>query len=203
MQRIFVPAPACFMVPLAAAGQELFAHHREAIRFASGRFELAGDLLMPPGPGPHPVIVNVWGAGTSMREAHIAGSLIVGIFLEHGFAVLLCDKPGSGGSTGELDNRLAAVFPQTRDLAFAIAWSCPMESSLEQGAYHAGNYLRGEGGSAVEAAAAERACRGRGRARSYADASTPARDPGARLLPTQKPGDRCPRDSIAGPNAGQ
>lgn len=208
MRWLFVSALACLALPLAAVGQEPAGFQREAIHFTSGRFELAGDLIMPPGAGPHPVIVYVWGAGPSNREAHIANSPVLRTFLEHGFAVLLYDKPESGGSTGEVDGSrlfaehaailldavallkrhaaidtsaiglygssqasyiMATAFPQTLDLAFVIAWSCPMESSLEQGAYLVGHYVRCAGEPEAAAVAAELAYRQRGSARNYAE----------------------------------
>jgi len=74
----------------------------EKIRFESGDFTLVGDLLTPPGSGPHPTIVYVWGSGPTDRTRHIERSRILHSFLDAGFAVVLYDKPGSGSSTGVL-----------------------------------------------------------------------------------------------------
>jgi len=181
---------------------------REEIHFSSGHFELAGDLLLPQGHGPHPVIVYVWGSGPTNRAAHIERSQILQMFLEEGFAVFLYDKPGSGTSTGEFTRGhlfveratilldaiavlksheeidpeaiglygssqasyvMAVALARTHDLAFMIAWSCPMQSSVEQSAYLVRNYVLCEGGSEEEAALAERAYLQRARARSYAE----------------------------------
>lgn len=183
-------------------------HDRREVRFASGRFELVGDLLIPPGEGPHPAIVYVWGAGPTDREAQIERSRILRSFLDGGYAVFLYDKPGSGSSTGEFTpGRLfheraailldavaalqaddavepdaiglygssqaayvmAVALARTSDVAFVIAWSCPMQDSIEQSAYLVGNYVRCEGGSEAEASAAEQAYLRRGRARTYAE----------------------------------
>ena len=89
----------------AATSAEAPPYDREEIRFSSGRFGLVGDLLTPPDGRPHPAIVYVWGAGPTNRKAHIESSPILQAFLAGGFAVLLYDKPGSGQSTGALDNR--------------------------------------------------------------------------------------------------
>lgn len=181
---------------------------REEIRFTSGRFTLVGSLLTPRNDPPHPVIVYVWGSGPSNLERHIERSQVLRTFLANGFAVLLYDKPGSGQSTGELDNRrlfeeragilldaiaflkqrdavdpraiglygssqasyvMAVALARKPDIAFVIAWSCPMEDSVEQSAYLVGNYVRCEGGSREAADAAEQAYRQRGRARTYAE----------------------------------
>jgi pimeloyl-ACP methyl ester carboxylesterase len=64
---------------------------------------------------------------------------------------------------------MAVSLAQTRDVAFMIAWSCPMESSIEQSAYLVWNYVLCDGGSAEEADAAEEAFLRRGRARTYSD----------------------------------
>lgn len=77
--------------------------HGEQITFASGEFQLVGDLLTPPGPPPHPAVVYVWGSGPTDRAGHIERSTILRGFLEAGFAVFAYDKPGSGQSTGRLD----------------------------------------------------------------------------------------------------
>jgi pimeloyl-ACP methyl ester carboxylesterase len=78
---------------------------REEIRFTSGSFQLAGELLTPRCEGPYPVVVYVWGAGPTNRKRLIEHSQLLRIFLEKGFAVLVYDKPGSGDSKGEFDNR--------------------------------------------------------------------------------------------------
>jgi pimeloyl-ACP methyl ester carboxylesterase len=150
----------------------------------------------------------VWGGGPTNRKVHIERSQVLRIFLDAGFAVLLYDKPGSGGSTGELDSRrlfaeraailidavdllkrrdavrpdgiglygssqasyvMAIALRRAADVAFMIAWSCPMESSIEQSAYLVRNYLLCEGLSAGAADAAESAFLQRGRARSYTE----------------------------------
>jgi pimeloyl-ACP methyl ester carboxylesterase len=181
---------------------------REAVRFDSGPFQIAGDLVAPRDGAPHPVIVYVWGAGPTNRQRHIERSPVVRTFLDRGYAVLLYDKPGSGGSTGQIESgrqfqQLAAILHDAIDLlktrddidaraiglygssqasyvmatalahkldvAFVIAWSCPMENSIEQGAYLVGCYVHCDGGAPELAAAARDAYRRRAMARDYAD----------------------------------
>jgi uncharacterized protein len=64
---------------------------------------------------------------------------------------------------------MAVALPRTHDVAFMIAWSCPMESSIDQSAYLVRNYVLCDGGSPQDAEAAEQAYRRRGRARSYSE----------------------------------
>jgi alpha/beta superfamily hydrolase len=204
------------------------AFNREEIRFTSGHFELVGDLLIPPGDHPHPVIVYVWGSGPTNRNAHIDRSQILKLFLKSGFAVFLYDKPGSGSSTGEftrghlfeeraailidairfLKNHdavdhdaiglygssqasyvMAVALSRTEDIDFMIAWSCPMQNSIEQSAYLVRNYVLCDGGSDEEAAAAEKAYVQRGRARTYAE-YLEAADPGWSRLGRGRTGGR-------------
>lgn len=206
--RIILMALLAALAPAGAAAADPVDMSREAIRFESGSFELAGDLLTPPGEGPYPVIVYVWGSGPTRRAAHIEHSQILRAFLERGFAVFLYDKPGSGDSTGEFTRGrlfeqraailldaiaflerhdavdpdaiglygssqasyvMAVALSRSDDIAFVIAWSCPMENSIEQSAYLVRNYVLCEGGSEAAADSAEQAYMQRGRARTYAE----------------------------------
>jgi len=181
---------------------------REPIHFTSGSFELAGDLLEPRTGAPRGVIIYVWGAGPSNRQKHIDKSPVVRMFLDHGYAVFLYDKPGSDGSMGTIDNAhafrdlaailndavslvkqrpelagraigfygssqasyvMATALTRTREVAFVVAWSCPMQNSIEQGAYLVRNYVLCDGGTPEAACIADDAYRRRARARTYAD----------------------------------
>jgi pimeloyl-ACP methyl ester carboxylesterase len=64
---------------------------------------------------------------------------------------------------------MSVALAQTRDVAFVIAWSCPMENSIEQSAYLVRNYVLCDGGSEEEARAAEHAYVQRACARTYAE----------------------------------
>jgi uncharacterized protein len=86
----------------------------EEFAFEHGTDHLVGDLVRPPWPGPHPVVVFVEGSGPGGRaQGTWPARLAAG-----GLAVLAYDKPGSGASTGDwttqslhdrADETLAAV----------------------------------------------------------------------------------------------
>lgn len=68
------------------------------VTIQNGDVQLAGTLVLPPGPGPHPAIVDVPGSGPLTRRI----PRYIGDFLAyHGVAVLVTDKRGTGGSTGQ------------------------------------------------------------------------------------------------------
>ncbi|HSW28361.1 MAG TPA: alpha/beta fold hydrolase [Longimicrobiales bacterium] len=68
------------------------------VSIRSGDVVLAGTLVLPPGPGPHPALVMVPGSGPETRRIpRQVGDLLA----YNGIAVLVTDKRGTGGSTGE------------------------------------------------------------------------------------------------------
>jgi uncharacterized protein len=76
----------------------------EEITYQSGEFNLACDLRLPGGIPPYPVILIVQGSGPADRTE---GGTYLPVFermLNAGFAVFSCDKPGSGESTGTIDD---------------------------------------------------------------------------------------------------
>lgn len=85
------------------------------IRFPNGELTLAGTLMVPITPGPHPGVVMIHGSGSSDRDSHwylyVADHLA-----RHGVAVLLPDKRGSGESGGDWR---AADFEELADDALA------------------------------------------------------------------------------------
>ena len=63
--------------------------------------ELAGTLRVPPGDGPHPLMLMLQGSGRADRNS---GGYFDGIrraFLDRGIATFSADKPGCGASTGD------------------------------------------------------------------------------------------------------
>src|SRR5439155_3907294 len=72
----------------------------EEVRFANGDVALAGTLLLPPGPGPHPACVVVHGSGGQWRDCV---RLIADFLASVGVAALAYDKRGTGASTGDWD----------------------------------------------------------------------------------------------------
>jgi len=75
----------------------------EEITFRSGDFTLVGDLKLPEGEGPHPVILFVHGDGPNNRTSGITYPPIMKRMLEAGYATFAWDKPGTGESTGKID----------------------------------------------------------------------------------------------------
>jgi hypothetical protein len=69
----------------------------EEVGFENGGTHLAGTLLAPVTPGPHPAIVMLHGSGPSTRESL---QPFADVFARNGIAVLLHDKRGTGASTG-------------------------------------------------------------------------------------------------------
>lgn len=77
----------------------------EEITFYSGSFKLVGDLSLPEGPGPHPVVVFVHGDGPNNRTSGVTYPPIMERMRRVGYATFSWDKPGTGESTGRIDRR--------------------------------------------------------------------------------------------------
>lgn len=74
--------------------------HSEDVTFMDGDVRLAGTLVEPRTPGPHPAIVFMHGSGAAPRQSNFG----LGYWLaSQGFAVLKYDKRGSGQSGGDLN----------------------------------------------------------------------------------------------------
>jgi dipeptidyl aminopeptidase/acylaminoacyl peptidase len=72
----------------------------EEVTFRNGEVTLAGTVLIPTGPGPHPAIVCTHGSGPEGRQRaayHGNGYF----FARLGFVTLIYDKRGVGGSKGD------------------------------------------------------------------------------------------------------
>jgi uncharacterized protein len=76
----------------------------EEITFQSGEFTIVGDLRTPSGTGPFPVILFIHGSGPADRTLFGGYLPIMERMLEAGYAVFSWDKPGTGQSTGQVDN---------------------------------------------------------------------------------------------------
>ena len=68
------------------------------VTIQNGDIRLAGTLVLPPGPGPHPAIVHVPGSGPLTRRIP---RYMADFLAYHGIAALVTDKRGTGGSTGQ------------------------------------------------------------------------------------------------------
>lgn len=75
----------------------------EEIVFHSGEFKIVGDLRLPGGSGPYPVVVFVHGDGPNNRTAGGTYLPIMERMASAGYATFAWDKPGTGESTGEID----------------------------------------------------------------------------------------------------
>lgn len=75
----------------------------EEIIFYSGDFKVVGDLKIPDGKNPNPVVVFVHGDGPNSRNSGGFYPPIMERMLHAGYATFAWDKPGTGESTGEID----------------------------------------------------------------------------------------------------
>ena len=75
----------------------------EEITFQSGDFRIVGDLKIPGGREPHPVILFVHGDGPNSRNSGVTYPPIMARMLRNGYATFAWDKPGTGESTGQID----------------------------------------------------------------------------------------------------
>jgi pimeloyl-ACP methyl ester carboxylesterase len=91
---------------------------QEEVTFANGDVELAGTLLLPAGAGPHPAAVLVHGSGPAERT-NLLSLLRADLFLRRGIAVLVYDKRGVGGSSGDWEG--AGIEELAGDAAAGVA----------------------------------------------------------------------------------
>ena len=92
------PSPLPTPTPYAIAGGQV-----EEITFNSGPFGIVGDLWLPEGEGPFPVVVFVHGDGPIERTGFGLYLPLMERMLRAGYATFAWDKPGTGESTGEID----------------------------------------------------------------------------------------------------
>jgi dienelactone hydrolase len=70
----------------------------DTIGFDHGTVHLAGTLVLPSGAGPFPAVVEIHGGGPDSRGKYESKAIFLA---RHGFATLIYDKRGVGGSTGD------------------------------------------------------------------------------------------------------
>ncbi|BBM84523.1 alpha/beta hydrolase family protein [Candidatus Uabimicrobium amorphum] len=87
----------------------------EQVVFFHGNVRLAGTLVLPKSPGPHPAIVVVHGSGASDRSNWEDQTRH---FPQHGIALLKFDKRGVGDSSG--DWRLATMANLADDVISGV-----------------------------------------------------------------------------------
>jgi pimeloyl-ACP methyl ester carboxylesterase len=99
MRAAVLPFALLLMAGASCSGQSA----TEEITFHSGPFTLVGDLNLPRGRGPFPVVVFVHGDGPNDRTSGVTYPPIMERMWRAGFATFAWDKPGTGESTGEID----------------------------------------------------------------------------------------------------
>jgi uncharacterized protein len=72
----------------------------EEVSFRNGEVKLSGTLITPDTKGSHPAVVFLHGSGALNRYSF---GPFPDFFLSRGFAVLIYDKRGTGGSSGNLE----------------------------------------------------------------------------------------------------
>jgi dipeptidyl aminopeptidase/acylaminoacyl peptidase len=118
------------------------------VRIMNGGIQLAGTLVLPPGPGPHPALVMVPGSGPETRRIpRYVGDLLAW----NGVAVLVTDKRGTGGSTGTWNALSHADWASDVEAQLDFLRAQPEVDSTRLGLY--GN---SEGGFVVPWVAARR-----------------------------------------------
>ena len=90
----------------------------EEVTFSGDGATLSGTLLLPPGDGPHPGVVLAHGSGPAERTS-LLGMARADLLLRHGIAVLLYDKRGVGGSSGDWQH--AGIEDLASDAAAGVA----------------------------------------------------------------------------------
>jgi uncharacterized protein len=88
----------------------------EEITFQSGEFTLVGDLVLPDGRGPFPVVLFLEGSGPNDRYGWWP---VQERILQAGYATFIWDAPGLGESTGSYNGQLV-IIQRTQILRAAI-----------------------------------------------------------------------------------
>ena len=91
----------------------------EEVVFYSGAFKIVGDLRLPEGRGPHPVVVFVHGDGPNDRVSGGTYLPIMARMEKAGYATFAWDKPGTGESSGQI-NRSHLVAQRAQIVVDAI-----------------------------------------------------------------------------------
>jgi dienelactone hydrolase len=97
-----------------ATGLPALAQHPDSLRteeisFNSGGETLSGTMLVPPGPGPHPALVMLHGAGVGRRDQLREEAEL---FANTGILTLIYDKRTSGYSTSGAGARTYALLAE-------------------------------------------------------------------------------------------
>jgi len=77
-------------------------HSSEKLKFSFENFKISGELLIPEGNGPFPLVIMVHGDGPAYMSYF---PKLKNTFLKAGYATLMWDKPGYGKSTGKFSDK--------------------------------------------------------------------------------------------------
>ncbi|MBS4197103.1 alpha/beta hydrolase family protein [Lederbergia citri] len=89
----------------------------ENIQFHSSNLVMNGTLLIPDGPGPHPTIILIHGAGAHTREEYRAEAEI---FANSGIAAFIYDKRTEGYSATGIGEKSRSQFLLAKDVLAAV-----------------------------------------------------------------------------------
>jgi len=94
----------CIFLSLVSCGgpTEKAIRQVEQIHFAAGSFNLVGELTIPQGKGPFPLVLLVHGDGPGFKTDYGTAR---GRMLRAGYTTFVWDKPGSGASTGTFEKK--------------------------------------------------------------------------------------------------
>ena len=101
----------------ARTAQRVNIERHDEVHFSNGDIRLAGTLIGPVGPGPHPAVILVHASGAGDRTQLLPFARFL---IRHGVAVLGYDKRGVGKSTG--DWRKASFEDLAGDVAAAFEY---------------------------------------------------------------------------------
>ena len=128
-EQVFLPALDEFreLEPEPTPDPATLGYSVEEVAFDGGSddLRLAGTLTLPPGPGPHPVVILLTGSGPQDRDESLKPAttlkpfaVIADALTRAGVGVLRYDDRGVGGSTG--DYEAATVTDLTADARAAL-----------------------------------------------------------------------------------
>lgn len=131
-------------------GAFLYVGRLENVVFTHDDVRLSGVLVRPYGRGPFPAVILVHGSGPATHN-EVAYRIYANAFLRKGLAALVCDKRGSGNSTGDL--RLATYEDLAEDVAAGMRFLRTRSDIIPD---QIGLFGRSEGGGWVGPLAAAR-----------------------------------------------
>jgi len=120
---------------------------RRPVELAVSDAVLSGEVLLPDGPGPSPGLLMVPGSGPLTRRSP---RFLAELFVRAGFAVLVYDKRGTGGSTGSWQG--TSLRTQTSDVRAALE---ALRAQPEVDGSRVGIHAASEGGYIAPLAAVE------------------------------------------------